>query len=53
MIDCEKIGMGTPPKKAALQAMPISALRGEDAEGMPGARITRLFPDGPAEKAGL
>jgi photosystem II stability/assembly factor-like uncharacterized protein len=53
IIDCEKIGMGTPPKKAAATNNTFMGLQGEDAEGMPGAKVTRVTPDGPAEKAGL
>jgi photosystem II stability/assembly factor-like uncharacterized protein len=54
VIDCEKIGMGTAPKKAAIAASTtFMGLQGEDAEGVEGARITRVTPGGPADAAGL
>ncbi len=45
IIDCEKIGMGTPPSPVFL------GVAGENAEG--GAKLTQITPDGPAAKAGL
>jgi photosystem II stability/assembly factor-like uncharacterized protein len=42
IIDCEKIGMGTPPVYLGIQ--------GEDAEG---ARLKEITPNGPAAKAEL
>ncbi len=49
VVDCEKIGMGTPPKVALVPA--YFGANSEDGE--PGARITAVLPDGPAAKAGL
>jgi photosystem II stability/assembly factor-like uncharacterized protein len=51
VVDCEKIGMGVPPKKGAAAA--FTGLFGEDAGDGKGAKVTRIIPDGPAEKAGL
>jgi len=45
IIDCEKIGMGTPPSPVYL------GVAGENAEG--GAKLTQITPDSPAAKAGL
>jgi photosystem II stability/assembly factor-like uncharacterized protein len=45
VIDCAKIGMGTPPSPVYL------GVAGEDAEG--GAKLTQITPNGPAAKAGL
>jgi photosystem II stability/assembly factor-like uncharacterized protein len=45
IIDCEKIGMGTPPNPVYL------GVTGEDAEG--GVKLTQVTPAGPAAKAGL
>jgi photosystem II stability/assembly factor-like uncharacterized protein len=53
VIDCAKIGMGTPPKKAAIASNAEAGFRGEDAEGEGGAKVTRLIPGGAAETAGL
>ncbi len=53
VVDCEKIGMGTPPKKGAAASNAYLGLTGEDAEGEDGAKITRVVPSGPAEAAGL
>ena len=53
VVDCEKIGMGTPPKKAAVVSNAYMGLTGEDAEGAEGAKITRVTPGGPADGAGL
>jgi photosystem II stability/assembly factor-like uncharacterized protein len=50
IIDCEKIGMGTPPKKGT-QAGAYMGFSGEDAN--PGAKITDVVDNGPAMKAGL
>jgi photosystem II stability/assembly factor-like uncharacterized protein len=50
IVDCEKIGMGTPPKKVA-QGDAFIGSAGEDAE--PGAKITTIVEDSPAAKAGL
>jgi photosystem II stability/assembly factor-like uncharacterized protein len=52
IIDCEKIGMGIPPKKTAVSNA-FMGLQGEDAEGVAGAKITRVTPGGPGETAGL
>jgi photosystem II stability/assembly factor-like uncharacterized protein len=45
IVDCEMIGMGTPPSPLYL------GVQGEDATG--GARITEIVDGGPADKAGL
>jgi photosystem II stability/assembly factor-like uncharacterized protein len=45
IIDCEKIGMGTPPVTTYL------GVRGEDVEG--GAKLSDVPGDGPAGKGGL
>jgi photosystem II stability/assembly factor-like uncharacterized protein len=45
IIDCEKIGMGTPPSQVYL------GIAGESAAG--GAKLTQITPDSPAAKAGL
>ena len=50
IVDCEKIGMGTPPKKV-VQGTSYMGFFGEDAN--PGARITMLVPGAPASTAGL
>src|SRR5262249_23828380 len=46
IVDCEKIGMGTPPSRTYL------GVQGEDAPGG-GARLTEVGDDTPAGKAGL
>ncbi|MBY0461057.1 MAG: PDZ domain-containing protein, partial [Gemmataceae bacterium] len=51
VVDCEKIGMGTAPKAGANTA--FTGIFGEDAEGEDGAKVTRVFPNSPAETAGL
>jgi photosystem II stability/assembly factor-like uncharacterized protein len=58
IIDCQKIGMGTPPKmppaggrRGANAA--YTGLQGEDAGNDKGARLREIVPDGPADKAGL
>ncbi len=51
IIDCEKIGMGTPPKKKVAQAGGYLGVFGEDAAN--GARITMLTDGAPAARAGL
>jgi photosystem II stability/assembly factor-like uncharacterized protein len=53
IIDCEKIGMGVPPKKAAIASNADIGARGEDAGEDAGAKVLVVFPDGPADKAGL
>ena len=53
IIDCEKIGMGTPPKKAAAPATPYMGIHGEDAEGDGGARSLASSPTARPTKAGL
>jgi photosystem II stability/assembly factor-like uncharacterized protein len=53
IIDCEKIGMGIPPKKAAIASNADIGVRGEDAGEDAGAKVLVVFPDGPADKAGL
>jgi photosystem II stability/assembly factor-like uncharacterized protein len=45
IIDCEKIGMGTPPSPVYL------GVAGENVAG--GAKLTQITPDSPAAKAGL
>jgi photosystem II stability/assembly factor-like uncharacterized protein len=45
IIDCEKIGMGTPPPQVFL------GVQGEDGDG--GAKLTRIIENSPAAKAGL
>ncbi len=50
IVDCEKIGMGTAPKKIAA-GRAFAGFLGEDAEG--GARIVTVTEDGPAAKAKL
>src|SRR5262245_18307416 len=45
IIDCERIGMGTPPPQTFL------GVQGEDGDG--GAKLTRVIGDSPAAKAGL
>jgi len=45
IIDCEKIGMGTPPPQV------FFGVQGEDGEGA--AKLTRITENGPAAKAGL
>lgn len=50
IVDCEKIGMGTPPKKK-ITGFPILGIIGEDAPQ--GARLTTVTDGGPAAKAGL
>jgi photosystem II stability/assembly factor-like uncharacterized protein len=45
IVDCAKIGMGTPPSPVFM------GVAGENAEG--GAKLTQITPDGPAAKAGL
>src|SRR5262249_14248332 len=46
IIDCEKIGMGTPPSNVYL------GIQGQDAEGG-GAKLTEITPNSPSGKAGL
>jgi photosystem II stability/assembly factor-like uncharacterized protein len=62
IIDCQKIGMGTPPKTPPAGGRrgggggPNAAyvgLQGEDAGNDKGARLREIVPDGPADKAGL
>jgi photosystem II stability/assembly factor-like uncharacterized protein len=50
IIDCDKIGMGTPPKTQPASNV-YAGIQGEDAEG--GARITAVTAEGPSEKAGV
>jgi photosystem II stability/assembly factor-like uncharacterized protein len=45
IIDCEKIGMGTPPPQVFL------GVQGETGDG--GAKLTRIVENGPAAKGGL
>jgi photosystem II stability/assembly factor-like uncharacterized protein len=52
IIDCAKIGMGTPPKKAVASNV-FMGLQGDDTDENAGAKITRVTPGGPAETAGL
>lgn len=53
VVDCEKIGMGTPPKKEAAASTIYMGINGEDAGDDRGVKFTTIFPNGPAEKAGL
>src|SRR5262245_44759479 len=53
IIDCEKIGMGTAPKKAAVASTTFMGVQGEDGTDIAGAKITRVTPEGPADHAGL
>jgi photosystem II stability/assembly factor-like uncharacterized protein len=53
IVDCSKIGMGTPPKKGPAPGNAYMGILGEDAEGGAGARLIRVVADGPADKAGL
>ena len=50
IVDCEKIGMGTPPKKLAI-GTGYMGFFGEDAT--PGAKLTNVIAGGPAAQAGL
>lgn len=49
IVDCEKIGMGTPPKRKIIAA--TAGYFGENAEG--GVRVTAIQDNGPAAKAGI
>jgi photosystem II stability/assembly factor-like uncharacterized protein len=52
IVDCEKIGMGTPPPGRTGETPPVyMGIIGESVEG--GAKLTRVTEGGPAEKAGL
>lgn len=51
IVDCEKIGMGTAPKKVVAGTGYLGVF-GEDADGG-GARLTAITEGGPAAKAGL
>jgi photosystem II stability/assembly factor-like uncharacterized protein len=55
IVDCEKIGMGTPPKKKPAgdggKAVPYLGVIGEDVEK--GAKLVTVTDEGPAQKAGL
>ena len=54
IVDCEKIGMGTPPKKAAAVASTVyMGINGEDIGGDKGVKFTGVTPEGPADNAGL
>ena len=53
VVDCEKIGMGTPPKKGVAEPTAFAGFTGEDSEGEAGAKVTRVITGGPAETAGL
>jgi photosystem II stability/assembly factor-like uncharacterized protein len=50
IVDCEKIGMGTPPKIVA-QGGGFLGFQGEDAN--PGVKLTAIVDGSPAAKAGL
>jgi photosystem II stability/assembly factor-like uncharacterized protein len=50
VVDCEKIGMGTPPKKIVV-GTGYMGFFGVDAN--PGAKLTNVIPGGPASNAGL
>jgi photosystem II stability/assembly factor-like uncharacterized protein len=52
IVDCEKIGMGTPPKAGAANNV-YTGFQGADVGGDKGASLTRVAPEGPGEKAGL
>ncbi|MCS6859802.1 MAG: PDZ domain-containing protein [Abditibacteriales bacterium] len=45
IVDCQKIGMGTPPSRVYM------GIVGDDAEG--GAKLSEITPNSPAAKAGL
>ncbi len=45
VLDCQKIGMGTPPSRVWM------GVQGQDGDG--GARLTQITPNSPAAKAGL
>ena len=47
IIDCEKIGMGTPPSQVYM------GVAGENAPSGGGAKLTQITPEGPAAKAEL
>jgi photosystem II stability/assembly factor-like uncharacterized protein len=51
IIDCEKIGMGTPPKDVASNA--YMGMQGEDIGADKGASLTAVARNGPADKAGI
>ncbi|HKB05116.1 MAG TPA: PDZ domain-containing protein, partial [Gemmataceae bacterium] len=53
IIDCEKIGMGSPPKKAAIASNADIGVRGEDVGEDGGARVLFVIPEGPGDKAGI
>jgi photosystem II stability/assembly factor-like uncharacterized protein len=53
VVDCEKIGMGTAPKKGPAAGTAFTGMFGEDAGEDAGAKITRVIPNGPAETAGV
>jgi photosystem II stability/assembly factor-like uncharacterized protein len=52
IVDCEKIGMGTPPKKVVASNADIG-LRGEDAGEDAGAKVLFVVPEGAGDKAGI
>jgi len=53
VIDCEKIGMGTAPKKGGIATNGDIGARGEDAGEDAGARVLFVVPEGSADKAGI
>jgi photosystem II stability/assembly factor-like uncharacterized protein len=53
IIDCEKIGMGTGPKKGAIASNADAGFRGDDIGEDGGAKILAVIPEGPADKAGI
>lgn len=52
IVDCEKIGMGTPPRAVAASTAYVG-FRDEDAGDNKGARLIFVIPEGPASEAGL
>jgi photosystem II stability/assembly factor-like uncharacterized protein len=51
VIDCEKIGMGTPPRDIAANA--YAGARAEDSDDNTGAVLVEVTPNAPAARAGL
>ncbi len=52
IIDCEKIGMGTPPPSARPGASTLG-VQAVDAPDAKGARLTEVLEQGPGDRAGL
>ncbi len=60
IVDCQKIGMGTPPKtptaggrRGGGASTTYAGLQGEDAGNDKGARLREIVLGGPADRAGL